>query len=151
MWSGFFRIDLVPAILRFRIQLRALSECKINLLEIALFIGEWPWHRDTTSPKGGTVLTISMMPVYQIFICFFSGFCSVIRNEVMNLMRPEDQKMKQIDIMYVGVMETIFCVGLFVWLPLGLLCVVALCVEHWFGIYRRRRSQLLPSPVGNVA
>jgi len=70
----------------------------------------------------------------------------------MNLMRPEDQKMKQIDIMYVGVMETIFCVGLFVWLPLGLLCVVALYIEHWFGIYcRRRRSRLLQSPIGNVS
>jgi len=96
-----------------------------------------------------------MMPVHQVLTYVFSCFCYVIWNEVMNLMRPEDQKMKQIDIMYAGLtmfMVTISYVVPFIWLPFGLLFVVAVCVYHWFGIYRRRRrSRLLPSPIENVA
>jgi len=65
------------------------------------------------------------------------GFISAIMCEVINLMRPEDQKMKQIDIMYAVVTKTAFGGGLFFWLPLGLLCAVALYVEYWFDIFRR--------------
>jgi len=95
MWSGFFHIDLAPAILRFGIQLRALSKCKINLPEIALFIGEWPWHRDTTSPKGRTVLTdnlhdASISDIHLLFLGLL--FCHLERSDEPNeTRRPKDE------------------------------------------------------------
>ena len=73
----------------------------------------------------------------------------------MNLMKPEDQKMKQIDMMYEGVtmfLVTISYVGPYLWLPLTLLCVVVVCVKHSVDIHRRRRrSRLLPLSTGHVA
>ena len=64
--------------------------------------------------------------------------------------------MTQIEIMRDGVTIlgwVIYYVALYVWLPFSLLFVVALYVKHWLGIYdrRRRHSQLLPPPAGNVA
>jgi Ca2+/Na+ antiporter len=96
-----------------------------------------------------------IMPGDQVSICFASTFIEIIKIEVKNQKRPEDEKMKQIEIMYFGVtllMWTIFYVGLYVWLPCILLCVVVLYATHWFGIYRRQRSsRFLSSPTGNIA
>ena len=95
-------------------------------------------------------------PVFQVFFCFFSTLCEVVKIEVRNLTGPERQKMTQIEIMRDGV--TIFVwfmyyVGLYVWLPFSLLSVVGLYVRHWLGIYdrRRHRSHFLPSPTVNIA
>jgi hypothetical protein len=95
-----------------------------------------------------------MIPVQQVSIYFLTSFGEVIRIEVMNLMKPEDQKMKHIDMMYEGVtmfLRTIYYSG-YVWLPYGLLCVAVVCVKHSVDIYRRRRrSRLLPLSTGHVA
>ena len=143
---------LGPAILRFRIRSQALSKYTVKLLDIFVRLNsEWPRHCDAMNPKGTSVLTIPMMPVHLVLSSFLLAFFSAIGNEVTNRERPEDQKMKQIDIMYAGVTiftETIFYTGLLGSLPFGLLCVVALCVDISLGIYRRRRcssSRLLPS------
>ena len=89
-----------------------------------------------------------------MFINIFSFLWEVIKIEVTNLMRPEDQKVKRIEIMHDGVrtlLWTVCFLGL-VWLPYGLLRGVALCVKHWLGLYRtRRRSRPLPLPTGHVA
>ena len=94
-----------------------------------------------------------MFPVQQVSIYFLSCSCEVIRLEVMNLMKSEDQKMKQIDMVYEGVtmfLQTLFYVGP-VWLVMVLPCVVAVCVKHSVDIYRRRRrSRLLPLTTGHV-
>ena len=89
-----------------------------------------------------------------MFVNIVSFFWEVIKFEVTNLTRPEDQKMKRTEIMHGGVrtlMWTVCYLGL-VWLPYGLLLGVALFVEHCLGIYRmRRRSRPLPLPTGHVA
>jgi ABC-type Fe3+ transport system permease subunit len=95
-------------------------------------------------------------PVFQVFFCFFSILCEVLKIEVRNLTSPERQKMIQIEIMRDGVTIfewVIYYVALYVWLPFSLVFVIALYVKHWLGIYdrRRRHSQLLPSPTGKVA
>ena len=58
-----------------------------------------------------------MMPGDQVSMCFASTFIEIIKVEVKNMKRPEDEKMKQIEIMYFGVtllMWTIVYVGLYV-------------------------------------
>ena len=96
-----------------------------------------------------------MIPVQQVSIYSLACFGEVIRIEVMNLMKPEDQKMKQIDMMYEGVtmfLRTISYVGPYIWLPWTLPWVVVVCVKHSVDMYRRRRrSQLLPLSTGHVA
>ena len=95
-----------------------------------------------------------MVPVYQVFVNIFSFFWEVIKIEVTNLTRPEDRKMKRIELMHEGVRTLIWtaCFLGLVWLPYGLLRGVALFVKHCLGIYcRRRRSRPLPLPTGHVA
>ena len=86
---------------------------------------------------------------------------TVIVLEVENLLIPEDQKMKQIDIIDLG--ATAFVLTIYgwgrlllrvvrIWLLFGFLVMMALCIYHLVDIYRmRRRSRLLRSPIGNVA
>ena len=67
---------------------------------------ELPRHGDIET----TVLTICMMPVYQVSINIFSFLWEVIKVEVTNLTRLEDQKMKRIEIMHEGVRTLLWTV-----------------------------------------
>ena len=93
------------------------------------------------------------------FLWFFPTFMApVIGLEVANLvMIPEDQKMKQIDIIDLGaeifmlinyhagpVLLRLVC-G---YILFGLLVIGALCVYRWLDTYRMRRRSRLQSPIG---
>ena len=152
-WPRFFYIDLAPAIfLRFsRIALQAVSWRAIILIRE---VCEWPWHRDTTSPMGTMVLTISTISVpHTTLHSFFQGFVRVIALEVTNLLIPEDRKMNQINILHAGVkyfMWWMYAWGIFI-LACITLTVVGRRVKDRLRIYRSRRRSQLPSPIGDVA